>query len=192
MSSSPPDDKRGPPSGDPLRDPEGMVRASTGRFHDGMRALQDALKRDEERWRQTAAAVKAEAAGFDAGLQMREAAARALKPLDAVTGKIAPMPSIPGLLEEILDALRASQGRAGGPRDERSDAAGLTQEGQALALLVMNEAMSISEVADALGVNRTTPYTWKKFMRFWNLLRGTPADLPRGEKDEEGNIEAEA
>lgn len=71
--------------------------------------------------------------------------------------------------------------------------ADITDEDKAIALVVKDHGLSVSDIAAKLGVKRQTPYRWEKFMAIFKGLQGLNAgnEPPRGSKDRDGNLEAE-
>lgn len=61
----------------------------------------------------------------------------------------------------------------------------LTLEERAIALLVANKTLTIVQIAGQLGVDRKTPYKWKRFMVIFNGIKDGPSRIRRGEKDAE-------
>jgi len=63
---------------------------------------------------------------------------------------------------------------------------------RALALLVTHPEWKDTQIAKAVGVARQTLYTkaWKPYQDARAIMKAARADLPRGERDSEGRIEA--
>ena len=62
----------------------------------------------------------------------------------------------------------------------------------AIALTVNSPYLSVAEIAEKVGVARTTPYKWPKFMSLWAGLQAAHASAspPRGSKGRDGILEA--
>lgn len=190
MSILPPDDNR--------QKLHRIADAAASRLDATMRAAEEAVKRQEEQHQRIARAIEGRSTRL-AALDFRVPTfefprlceprwAEMIERLEA-----GPNADVVEELRRIRSAIEGARDREASGRDGAGgDKPNLTKEAQALALLVMNEDWSIAQLADALGVHRTTPYTWPKFLKAWHALRGDRSDLPRGEKDEEGNLEAEA
>jgi len=67
---------------------------------------------------------------------------------------------------------------------------GIGKKEKALALLQQHPEWSGSAIADAAGCSRTSFYKWPEYKQARELLREQRGDLPTGQKDETGNIEA--
>jgi hypothetical protein len=57
-------------------------------------------------------------------------------------------------------------------------------------LLVKHPDWSQVEMAKAVGVNRTTLYRFSRYQAAREVLQTGRADIPRGSKDADGNLEA--
>jgi hypothetical protein len=100
-----------------------------------------------------------------------------------------------GKLEEIRGAIERARVERDADPEGKGDATqklAVSNEALAIALLVEHSDWTVAEIADAVGVNRTTLYKWPSFRKAWSFLRDGRSELPRGEKDEDGNLEAEA
>lgn len=75
-----------------------------------------------------------------------------------------------------------------GAGNDRTRALGL--EHRAIALLLEHRDWSDTQIAKEVGCSRTTLYDWPKFKKVRAVLRSGKADVPRGRKDANGNIEA--
>jgi hypothetical protein len=69
-------------------------------------------------------------------------------------------------------------------------AADIGNEERALALLVKHPGWSQVEMAEAVGVSRTTLYRFKKYQAAREVLQTGRAEIPCGSKDADGNLEA--
>lgn len=61
----------------------------------------------------------------------------------------------------------------------------------ALGVLVAHQDWSITDIAKAVGCDRTTLYRDETFMAAWQAARPTPRGLRRGSKGKDGSLEAE-
>ena len=90
----------------------------------------------------------------------------------------------------------ASQEAAEVGLESKSNACSMDPESQAIALLFKQPTWSISAIADALNVDRKTPYKWERFRQAAELsgrlkARGAKSRLPRrGHKTTDGRVEA--
>ncbi len=65
---------------------------------------------------------------------------------------------------------------------------GIGKREAALAMLVTHPDMTDTQIAEAVGVNRTTPYTWPEYKAARQAMASDPP--PRGAKSKDGVIEA--
>lgn len=63
-------------------------------------------------------------------------------------------------------------------------------EERALALLVKHPDWSQAQMAQAVGVGRTSLYRFRRYQAAREALQTGKADMPRGSKDKDGNLEA--
>jgi len=63
-------------------------------------------------------------------------------------------------------------------------------EERALALLVKHPDWTQGKMAQAVGVNRQSLYRFKRYQAAREALQGGRAEIPRGSKDKDGNLEA--
>ena len=82
---------------------------------------------------------------------------------------------------------KASKPQGGGPRSEPEWP---SKEALALAVLADHPDWSDTQIAKKAGCNRTTLYTFKKFMAAREILREGKSDLPRGSKYPDEGVEA--
>jgi DNA invertase Pin-like site-specific DNA recombinase len=66
----------------------------------------------------------------------------------------------------------------------------LSKEVQVLAIFADNPKLSDTEIAKKAGISRTSLYRMKKFKQVKEVLQSSKADLPKGSKSKDGDIEA--
>ncbi len=97
------------------------------------------------------------------------------------------------VLQEVHHLLKSyieSEEPAGGRKSPQGSDT-LTNEMKGIAYLVKHPDWTVADIANAVGVSRTTPYTWGTLMTLWKLFQERAS--PRlGSKDAEGNVEAYA
>ncbi len=76
------------------------------------------------------------------------------------------------------------------PSIEGSETVEVSREWQALAFLKEHPNWSCNRIAEAIGVSRTTLYTWPNFVAARRALRAGKSRLPRGWKNPDGDVEA--
>jgi hypothetical protein len=66
----------------------------------------------------------------------------------------------------------------------------VTNEMRAIVLISSDPGLSVGQIAESLGVHRTTLYKWKSFMKAFRMVKTGENSLPSGQKDRQGNLEA--
>jgi hypothetical protein len=66
----------------------------------------------------------------------------------------------------------------------------LSKEVQVLAIFADNPKLSDTEISKKAGISRTSLYRMKKFKQVKEVLQSSKADLPKGSKSKDGDIEA--
>ena len=67
------------------------------------------------------------------------------------------------------------------PAPSDSEAAEIELQAQGLGLLALHPDWPVKRIADALGIDRKTPYKWKRFKEARKALKATNT-IPRGKK----------
>lgn len=100
-------------------------------------------------------------------------------------------------VKENINADTAKQTISGKTQDNLTDTKHnsgkekeLSKEVQVLAILADNPKLLDTEIAKKAGINRTSLYRMKKFKQVKEVLQSSKADLPKGEKSKDGDIEA--
>jgi len=78
------------------------------------------------------------------------------------------------------------------PDEARCSQAAMTNEERALGYLAAHpETASLAELADALGVDRGTPYRWPRFTAAWKVHKSLKKGyIPAGTKSKDGDLDA--
>jgi len=66
----------------------------------------------------------------------------------------------------------------------------ISKEAKVLAVLTDNPELSDTDIAKKAGVNRTSLYKMKKYMKAKEILKSSKADFPKGSKSKDSDIEA--
>jgi transposase-like protein len=98
------------------------------------------------------------------------------------TGNGGKLQELDRILRAAIDARAAAKQASKTRRHGGGHAVGsreLTNEEKAIGMLVAEPSISIEEVAQRLGVHRTTPYRWHKFIRAWIVQHQTARQTRR-------------
>jgi transcriptional regulator of acetoin/glycerol metabolism len=88
------------------------------------------------------------------------------------------------LLDEERQKIPASGGKAKPPPEK------LSAKARVLAILVEHQGWSNTKIAKEAGINRTTLYNYPEFKTARKMQKQNKEKIPRGRKDQEGNVEA--
>ena len=99
------------------------------------------------------------------------------------------------LLEDTADDLQETKQPPEASEQKKGEKAKsapekLSAKARVLAILVEHQDWSDTKIAEAAGISRTTLYDYPEFKTARKVQKQNKGKIPRGRKDQEGNIEA--